>query len=386
MPQTETPLQTTVSLEDHLSRLVAFESTTLPVISLYLNTQPDNHGRDHFEQFIRKEFAARADTFPAGSVERESFDRDTARIKAYLKDELQPSANGLVLFACAGANDFFEALQLEVPIEENRLYVYNQPHLYHLARLDDEYPRYAAVITDANWARIFVFGLGQTIETEEVKGKKVQRVKVGGWSQARYQRRVGNAHHKHIKEIIDSLDRILREDQAGYIVLAGDAAIIPALRDAMPQHLAEKVVDTLRLDIKASDQEIFEKTLEAMRQQDAKTDAEKVERLLSAFRARGLAVVGPDDTLEALANGQVEELLVSASLEQMHPKEEKVEAVLAPEIPDSTGGTASDEPRAVLLPDLLVTKARQISATVTFIEDAALLAPVGGVGAMLRWR
>jgi len=227
MPQTEAPPQTAVSLEDHLSRLVAFESTTLPVISLYLNTQPDNHGRDHFEQFIRKEFAACAGTFPQGSVERESFERDTARIKTYLEDELQPSTNGLVLFACARADDFFEALQLEVPIEENRLYVYNQPHLYHLARLDDEYPRYAAVITDANWARIFVFGLGQTIETGEVKGKKVQRVKVGGWSQARYQRRVGNAHHKHIKEIIDSLDRILREDQAGRIVLAGDAAIYP---------------------------------------------------------------------------------------------------------------------------------------------------------------
>lgn len=386
MPQIETPEQSAVSLEDHLARLVAFESTTLPVISLYLNTQPDNHGRDHFEQFIRKEFAARANTFPPGSVERASFDRDTARIKGYLEDELQPSANGLVLFACSGADDFFEALQLEVPVEQNRLYVYNQPHLYHLARLDDAYPRYAAVITDANWARIFVFGLGQTIETQQVKGKKVQRVKVGGWSQARYQRRVGNAHQKHIKEIVDSLDRIVREDQAGHIVLAGDAAIIPALRDALPQQLAEKVVDTLRLDIRASDQEIFERTLEAMRQQDARTDAEKVERLLNAFRARGLAAVGPEETLEALANGQVEELLVSASLEQMHPAEEKVEAVLAPEIPDSSGGTASDEPRAVQLPDLLVTKARQTGAAVTFIEDAALLAAVGGVGAMLRWR
>jgi hypothetical protein len=158
MPPAEAPQQSVTSLEDHLSRLVAFESTTLPVISLYLNTQPDNHGRDHFEQFIRKEFASRAGTFPAGSVERESFDRDTARVKAYLETELQPSA------------------------------------------------------------------------------------------------------------------------------------------------------------------------------------------------------------------------------------EEKVEAVPAPEIPDSRGGTASDEPRVVLLPDLLITKARQTGSTVTFIEDAALLAPVGGVGAMLRWR
>ena len=79
---------------------------------------------------------------------------------------------------------------MNAPLEDNYLYVYNQPHLYHLTRLDDAYPRYAALLTDANTARIFVFGLGETLETEEVKGKKVQRVKVGGWSQARYQRRV----------------------------------------------------------------------------------------------------------------------------------------------------------------------------------------------------
>src|SRR6185503_7966153 len=78
----------------------------------------------------------------------------------------------------------------ECPRQEHKLYVYNQPHLYHLARLDDAYPRYAALLTDANSARIFVFGLGQTLGTAEVKGKKMQRVKVGGWSQARYQRRV----------------------------------------------------------------------------------------------------------------------------------------------------------------------------------------------------
>ncbi len=59
---------------------------------------------------------------------------------------------------------------------------------------------------------------------------------------------------------------------------------------------------------------------------------------------------------------------------------------LAPEIPDSKGGTESEEPRQASLPDLLVTKAKQTGATVTFIEDAALLESTGGVGAFLRWR
>lgn len=115
------------------------------------------------------------------------------RIEKYLRQELNPSAGGLALFACAAAG-LFEALQLHTPFEEHRLYVYNQPHLFHLTRVDDENPRYAVLVTDANSARIFVFGLGETLDSKRVQSKKVQRVKVGGWSQARYQRRVENAH------------------------------------------------------------------------------------------------------------------------------------------------------------------------------------------------
>ena len=63
-----------------------------------------------------------------------------------------------------------------------------------------------------------------------------------------------------------------------------------------------------------------------------------------------------------------------------------MEAIFAPEIPDSEGGTDSEKPRQASLPDLLVTKAKQTGAIVTFIEDAALLESTGGVGRFLRWR
>ena len=228
-----------------------------------------------------------------------------------------PSANGVAIFACSGA-DLWEAVQLNVPVEEHKLYIYNQPHLYHLARLDDEYPRYAALLTDANSARIFVFGLGQTLDTAEVKGKKMQRVKVGGWSQARYQRRVQNAHQSHAKELVDTLDRIAREDNIKHIILAGDVTILTALQAEMPKHLAAKVVDTVKLDLKASDQEVFEATLERMREEDAKSDSDKAARLMREYRSRGLACVGPEETLEALANGQADEVLISVALEQEH--------------------------------------------------------------------
>ena len=96
---------------------------------------------------------------------------------------------------------------------------------------------------------------------------------------------------------------------------------------------------------------------------------------MQLYRARRLAVIGPKEALEALANGQVDELLVSGVL---------VETVT--KIPDTGGETVSQELPQLTLSDQLMTKARHTGATITFIEDARLLESVGGVGGFLRWR
>ena len=373
-------------MEGPLARLVAFEPTTLPVVSVYLNTQPDGHGRTpDTAPYLHREFKALARTWAPGSPERHSFDRDAERIVAYAAGQIDAAANGVAIFACWGAKEFFEAIQLTTPVGDHHVYACPQPHLYHLARLDEQYPRYAAVLTDTNTARIFVFGLDHAISAEDVRGKKVHRVKVGGWSQARYQRRVGNAHQEHAKEVMERLAQIVRQDKISHIILAGDQVVIPLLQEQLPREMVS-MVEVMKLDIHASEQHVLTATLAKLLEQEARTAAEKVDRLMQQYRARGLAVAGLEETLEALANGQVDELLISGALEESHPLPEEVRAILAPELPDSEGGTASEEPRQASLPDLLVTKARQSGATVTIIEDAALLESVGGVGAFLRWR
>jgi peptide subunit release factor 1 (eRF1) len=197
---------------------------------------------------------------------------------------------------------------------------------------------------------------------------------------------VQNAHKDHAREVIEALDKIVRDESIQHVVIAGDPAMIPVLTEELPKQLKDKLVDTLRLDVKAPEQEVLTATLDAIREQDAATDVEKVNRLFEQYRAGGLAIAGPQETLEALANGQVDELLISASMEQTHPNEEPVDAILAPEIPDAQGSTATEDPRPVLIADLLVTKAKQTTAKVSFIEDTNLLASVDGVGAFLRWR
>src|SRR6185436_11463454 len=107
-----------MNLNDQLNRLAAFEQSPYPVISLYLNTQPDGRGRDRFQTFVRKELKARAQTYPARSPEREMLERDLERINAWLESHVQPSANGVAIFACDAA-ELFETVQIEAPLDDH---------------------------------------------------------------------------------------------------------------------------------------------------------------------------------------------------------------------------------------------------------------------------
>jgi len=91
---------TAASVEERFGRLLDFEATSSPVISLYLNTQPDQSGKPQYEAFLRKEFANWERTWPASSPDRQSFEHDVERIRKYLEDELKPSTNAVAIFAC----------------------------------------------------------------------------------------------------------------------------------------------------------------------------------------------------------------------------------------------------------------------------------------------
>lgn len=380
-------------ITEQLDRLARFEPVPYPFVSLYLNTQPNEHGRDQYQTFVRQEFKARSRTYPEGSPERQSLDKDLDRITSFLESELEAAANGVAVFACS-AGEVFETIQLTAPIDRHWLYIGDAPHLYPLARVDSKYPRYAAVVADTNTARILVFSTGELVSQQEVVGQKTRRSSQGGWSQARFQRHISNFHLQHAKEVIDALDRTVEQEEISQIVTAGDEVIIPLLREQMPKHLAEKVVDHVKLDMKAPIDLVLSTTLDAMARQNERSDRDKVEAAVGAYRAGGLGVVGPEDTLDALVKGQVDELLLTANVDAIRNVSREAalatandSTLLDPAVEVAAGGEAAHaDPGVVRLADELVRRAKQTGATVTFIEDAALLSSYGGVAGLLRFQ
>jgi peptide chain release factor subunit 1 len=367
-----------------LDRLVSFEPTPFPVISVYLNTQPDQNGRDNFDAFVRRELKARAKKWTMRTPERESFDRDADRINEYLRDELRPSSNGVAIFACSAERDFFEAAQFDAPIEENHLYISYQPSVYSLARFIDHYPPYVALVADTNVAHLYVFGAGEEIEQRDIVSPNVHRTMIGGWSQARFQRHIDNIRAHHAKEVVEELDRLTREENIDRIVLAGDEVIIPMLREQLPQRLEQMVIDTLRLDVATPEHEVMKASFEAVRAHDGRKDAEKVEKLLDKYLGSGYAVTGARNTLIALTLGQVDEMFLSASEQDVRDDLKGKSAELIPSLPEDV--ERNGRARSAMIADELVARARQTHADVTFIENATKLAACGGVGAKLRFR
>jgi peptide chain release factor subunit 1 len=349
---TETP-----SLALVLDRLARMEPSPFPVVSLYLNAQPDSRGKDNFAAFVRKELRGRVDDFPPRSAERESFEKDVASIERWLSEEVRPSANGLALFACSGA-DFFEALQLDAPIDAHRLTVADRPRLSPLAWIVDRYPRHAVLVADGNTAHIYVFGRGRTIDREDVTSPKMSRTDSGGWSQMRYQRHVENLQLHHAKEVAEELRRIVAEERAEYVLLAGDEVIVPLLRGELAKEIEKKVVGVLRLEIRTPEDEVREAAASALAEHIEREEKERVERLEGEWRAGGLGAAGREAVLAALDTGQVEEVLLSRG--------------------------AGEEDSAFA--DDIVQRALATSATVRFVEDPDLLAEADGILAGLRYK
>jgi peptide subunit release factor 1 (eRF1) len=362
-------------LSQRMEMLAALEPSPFPVISLYLSLTPNQNGRENWDQFARKVFNERGKTLRADSPERGSFDRDAERIRQYLEQPRDAACHGIAIFACAEA-ELFEAIPLETPFDDHWMFVGSVPHLYPLAKLIDTYPRYAAVMLDTNKARIQVFSLAAAERDEKVISDKTRRTSKGGWSQARYQRRADNVHTHHMKEVVDALDKIVREENINQIVISADEQALAKLKEQLPAHLADKIVDTV------PQRDAFD----AIRVKDAETDVEKVQELMDEWQSSGLGVVGPEATLSAFELGQVEELIITGSVNTLKPVQKLPDGAtfeMQVETSDPTGRI--DEARLKLSAEL-IKRAQQTAARIRFIEDATLLEDVGGVGALLRFR
>lgn len=367
-----------------LNQLTSVEATDKPFISIYLNAEPNEHGRDDFDVFLKKQISVHEGRFAEDSAERTSFDRDVKKINKYV-GKIKPSANGIAIFACAGEDEFFRTYEFDVPFEKNQFVVKDKPFVYPLARIVDQNPEFAVVLADSNMAKIYLMQRGRILENEEIENEKYSRSEAGGWSQMRFQRHIDEMRKQHAKEVVDELEKIVRDEDIRQIVLAGNKdVVIPLLNEEVDDFLKERIVGTVRMEIDATVNEIIDEATIAIKQFDTLKDKEKIDHLIDENYNGGKGVTGVAKTLEALANGQVQELYLTAKFDELEYNENEVKEILKAYAPGEDDEMANPKHPREIADDMII-RALDSAEKIRFIEDENLLENVGGVGALLRY-
>ena len=110
------PIKTTSNAERLLEKLLAYEPDSGPFVSLYLDARTDEHGKRNLMPIVRRQLNERAKTYDNRTSEQENFEKDSARIINYLENGVPTTARGLAIFACSGADDYFEAGEFDAPL------------------------------------------------------------------------------------------------------------------------------------------------------------------------------------------------------------------------------------------------------------------------------
>jgi len=368
-----------------LSNLMEFEPAGFPFISVYLNTEPNETGKRDFDVFLRKQLKDHGAVLEPGSSESQSYESDVEKINNFVED-LDPTTRGVAIFACSGADEFFQRFEFEVPFEENQFDVGEKPNVLPIVRLVSKYPPFAVVAADTNEAHIYVFKRGKTVGQEDIENIKTNRTLVGGWSQMRYQRHIDNFHQQHAKEVIEEVAKLVREDRIDRVILSGDeSVIIPILKGEVPKEFEDKIVGTISLPVKAPVHEVFEAASKAIEEHDSEVEKEEIGRLLEQNYDDGIGVVGAEETLKALFNGQVQQLFISADPDEINYSRNDVRSVLKAYEPGEDGDLPDPSEKMDVLNEF-IKRAAMTADSVRFVSDPHLLKAHGGVGALLRYQ
>ncbi len=246
-----------MAFTDDLAELDKLESLDTPILSVYLNTDPQKASSREYLRLLCKDMRARLEAQLTQPRDAKALHREMERVLCFLESEYWPKGKGLAVFSCE-PKGLWHVFQLPMAVQ-NALYFETRPQLGPLHAALTVYRPYCVVLVDKEKARLFSVHLGQVEEYGDILYPALPgKHKQGGWAAARMQRHHEAKVHEHLKNVVAQLTEYCRVQPFDHLVLAGPNEALTELRRLLPKALDEKVVGTLSLPILASKAAILE--------------------------------------------------------------------------------------------------------------------------------
>lgn len=292
--------------------LGALPRTQLPFISIYLDTTWDDEmQRDRVRIFLKNELNKIKATLPKETKAKSSFNHDVTKIEEYVFGTLPDKARGLAIFACHGEN-IFNPFPLPIQFTP-RVINSDRPYIRPLVRAVDENKTALITRLHADQGEIYEISLGDMDWAYSLESEVPKKTMAGGWSQMRYQRHTEAVVQDHLSEIANHLIKIFDQEQIKYVYLFGPETLTAKFKEKLPKRLRQSTQVETEPKSGASKEDLKRRAAILLTKQERLEEEQKLKKLAETAQAGDRAVVGVDQTLVAINQTAVQELIISNS-------------------------------------------------------------------------
>jgi peptide chain release factor subunit 1 len=364
--------------QDQLQELLSYHADGKSVISIYLNTDSTAEPVEAIKLRVR------------GMLKEAQLnhEEEATTIEKYLDHSYDWSRPGLAMFANHDGT-FFRAYPTAVSFR-NRFRLGPRPYVKPLAHLLDHYAHFGVILVDRVGARFFEYHLGELQGSHGFMGEDVQKIKKGGGSSA-VGMRGGGGGSRHEEELAQRNLRDSAHTAATFfehrpirrLFLAGTSETLAQFRELLPKKLQSCLAGSFNIGMNAGEHEVRQHALSLLLAANHERETQLVEKMIGLHAAGGAAVVGLDETLQAVSDKRVQTLIISDGFRAPGYAHEESDFVVA----NLARSPLSEQDLAEVedVVDAAVALTMTHGGHVEIVAENAELIAAGGIGAILRY-
>jgi peptide subunit release factor 1 (eRF1) len=215
---------------------------------------------------------------------------------------------GIAFFSCS-AEGYEEVVRTTTPLE-NSVEFGSEAYAAPLAAFLSHSKPTAILLTDRKQARIITMAHGEVREWTDFRDDAPSYQKQGGWSQARYQRRVENFAKHHVDKGTELLLKLLQHYPFDWLILGTEVQVQHETEESLHPYVKDRLIGHISVRIDAPLEEVVERARELREEVEQSHIQRLIEQITEYAGAGGRATIGLKETLQALNEQKVHILLV----------------------------------------------------------------------------
>ena len=265
-----------------LKDIAAMEKKNGYFVSLYLNVDPMFNKKGDYVVHLKNMLKDKAESLDK-NIHKQAKD-DFVKIDNFVLTNKRMFKKGLAILS-SSVNSFWKEFHLGIPVK-NELIVDKSPYIKPLIDILDNYQRYAVLLVEKGFARIFVIHLREIVEYGEVHTPDIPgKHKKGGWfalSQNHYERHIDYHVGMHLKEVLGQLDSFVSREYIGRLILGGSDEAVSMVKGMLPKTILDKVIGIVKVEMVAKSPEVLSKVETVVAEYEKNREKEQLTLSLQA--------------------------------------------------------------------------------------------------------